>query len=444
MPRAPYCPVTRRMWEACRPFERLVHSKRLLPECLTMTNSAPVIQQTPASEAATPRAHGRSIFYLAMASFVSAATARAADPLLPEIGREFGATAGQAGLVVAAFSISYGLLQAIYGPVGDAFGKYRMVAIATFLSSLGVIATAFAGSLEVMALTRLLSGATAAAIIPLSMAWIGDVVPYEQRQSVLAKFMSGQILGLVFGQAFGGVLSEIMGWRHVFIVLALLYVLASVGLAADMFRKDHPPAVRSARGGVGRGILQMLGLLSRPWPRTVIIMVFLEGAIVFGCWAYVGSELQRRFAIGPGVAGAILAVFGFGGLVYALNARTMVARFGERGLVIWGGIGLAIAFTIIAITPVLWSAVVASAICGLSFYMLHNTLQTNATQMAPEARGSAVSLFAAALFIGQTAGVAFIAPMFDRWGGQPGLIIAAILTPVLVVWFAGRLRNRPA
>ncbi|MGV2979526.1 MFS transporter [Camelimonas sp. ID_303_24] len=402
---------------------------------------APV--HNPAQPAGSPSAPGRAILFLAMASFVSAATARVADPLLPEIGREFGATPGQAGLIVAAFSISYGLLQAVYGPVGDAFGKYRLVAIATFMSSLGVIASAFAGSLQVLALTRLLSGATAAAIIPLSMAWIGDVVPYEQRQSVLAKFMSGQILGLVFGQAFGGMLSEIMGWRQVFVVLALLYVLASAGLTADMFRKDHPPPVRSGSGGVGRGVLQMLGLLTRPWPRTVIVMVFLEGAIVFGCWAYVGSELQRRFAIGPGTAGAILAVFGFGGLAYALNARTMVKRFGERGLVIWGGVGLAIAFTLIAITPVLWSAIIASAICGLSFYMLHNTLQTNATQMAPEARGSAVSLFASALFIGQTAGVAVIGPMFDRWGGQPGLIIAAILTPLLVVWFAGRLRYRP-
>lgn len=422
----------------------------ILPEHPNMTNPAYARQQTSMTQAGeiapepgavtTP---GRSILFLALASFVSAATARVADPLLPAIGSEFGATAGQAGLIVAAFSISYGLLQAIYGPVGDRFGKYRLVAIATFLSSIGVVASAFAGSLSMLALTRLLSGATAAAIIPLSMAWIGDVVPYEQRQSVLAKFMTGQILGLVFGQAFGGMLSEIMGWRQVFVVLGLLYVLAAIGLTTDLLRKDHPQAVRSGGGGVLRGVAQMLGLLARPWPRTVIIMVFLEGAIVFGSWAYVGSELQRRFGIGPGMAGAILGVFGLGGLLYALNARILVKRFGERGLVIWGGFGIALAFAMVALTPILWSTLVASAVCGLSFYMLHNTLQTNATQMAPEARGSAVSLFASALFIGQTVGVGVVGPLFDRWGGQPGLVIAAMLTPLLALWFAGRLRNRP-
>jgi MFS transporter, YNFM family, putative membrane transport protein len=56
--------------------------------------------------------------------------------------------------------------------------------------------------------------------------------------------------------------------------------------------------------------------------------------------------------------------------------------------------------------PWLWLAVPAIACIGLGFYMLHNTLQVNATQMAPEARGLAVSLFAFFLFTGQSLGVA--------------------------------------
>ena len=56
---------------------------------------------------------------------------------------------------------------------------------------------------------------------------------------------------------------------------------------------------------------------------------------------------------------------------------------------------------------------------GLGFYMLHNTLQTNATQMVPESRGLAMSLFAFMLFSGQSVGVALAAPVMDRFGGQP-------------------------
>ena len=56
--------------------------------------------------------------------------------------------------------------------------------------------------------------------------------------------------------------------------------------------------------------------------------------------------------------------------------------------------------------------------------MLHNTLQTNATQMAPEARSTSVALFASCFFLGQSVGVGLGAPVFDYAGGLPLLLIA--------------------
>src|SRR6185436_13471785 len=60
------------------------------------------------------------------------------------------------------------------------------------------------------------------AVIPVAIAWIGDVVPYEGRQQVLARYISGQILGIVFGQAAGGMLGELIGWLHIVAGLLLL------------------------------------------------------------------------------------------------------------------------------------------------------------------------------------------------------------------------------
>ena len=56
--------------------------------------------------------------------------------------------------------------------------------------------------------------------------------------------------------------------------------------------------------------------------------------------------------------------------------------------------------------PVWWLAPLATIAIGLGFYMLHNTLQTNATQMTPQARGTAVAMFSSAIYLGQTVGVA--------------------------------------
>ena len=74
--------------------------------------------------------------------------------------------------------------------------------------------------------------------------------------------------------------------------------------------------------------------------------------------------------------------------------------------------------------------------------MLHNTLQTNATQMSPQARGTAVALFSSALYVGQSAGVAAGSLLIDRAGGPAIFVVAALLLPVLGFWFAARLRSR--
>jgi predicted MFS family arabinose efflux permease len=122
--------------------------------------------------------------------------------------------------------------------------------------------------------------------------------------------------------------------------------------------------------------------------------------------------------------------------------RVFVGRLGQTGLATGGGIVLAAAFLTLAVEPVWWIAPVAVCGIGLGFYMLHNTLQTNATQMTPQARGTAVALFSSALYLGQTAGVAASAPVIDRWGAAPIFLTAAVALIAMGFWFAHLLGQR--
>jgi predicted MFS family arabinose efflux permease len=101
-----------------------------------------------------------------------------------------------------------------------------------------------------------------------------------------------------------------------------------------------------------------------------------------------------------------------------------------------------IGFLTLAGQPVWQTAPVAVAVLGFGYYMLHNTLQTNATQMYPQARGTAVAGFSSALFLGQSAGVAIAAPMVDRAGAVPVFVMAALLWPALALWIWWRLGRR--
>ena len=77
----------------------------------------------------------RPIVLLSMASFASVATMRA-DPLLPQVAREFEVSAGEASVIATAFALAYGICQLVYGVLGDRFGKYRLVALMTVLMAI--------------------------------------------------------------------------------------------------------------------------------------------------------------------------------------------------------------------------------------------------------------------------------------------------------------------
>jgi predicted MFS family arabinose efflux permease len=380
----------------------------------------------------------RAIAILALASFASAANLRVCDPLLPQIAGELGVTIGSAAMVVMAFALAYGLCQVVVGPLSDARGKLRLVVLGSLWAGVGTMASATMPSLGPLALVRFLAGAGAAAVIPVAIAWIGDVVPYERRQTVLARYISGQILGIVFGQAAGGALGEQIGWRATLGALGLVHVAAGLLLLGEMRRLAiAPPA--SARVRWGGAMASAFGMLRSAWVRFILGITFLEGIVMFGGLAYVGAELHERFGISLTTVGAMLAAFGAGALFYSANAGTLVPRYGQSGLAAAGAISLSAGYATLALMPWVWLAPPGIALIGLGFYMLHNTLQTNATQMVPEARGLAISLFALSLFSGQSVGVALAAPVMDRYGGRPIFLVASVVILVIGFWFRRRL-----
>src|SRR5437588_3998703 len=347
----------------------------------------------------------RSIVLLAGAGFASQAMVRVTDSLLPQIAADFGTTVGQASIVVAAYSISHGSIQLIVGPVGDRFGKYRTVAAMCALATVLVALCGTAQSLSALAAARFASGAAAGWIIPISMAYVGDVTPYERRQPILARYLSGQIFGQLFGQAAGGVLGDLFGWRNVFFVLAAMFALAVAGLVTELIINPRTRAASHAKTS-GGFLADYRRVLSNPWARLVILAVFIEAAIAWGAFAYVSADLHQRFGLGFGAIGVIVGAFGVGGLLYAASVQQLVNLFGQAGLASFGGALLGVAYLVLAVGRVWWAAPAAVTAIGLGFYALHNTLQTNATQMTPDARATAVAIFSSAIYLGQMIGVA--------------------------------------
>jgi predicted MFS family arabinose efflux permease len=363
---------------------------------------------------------------------------RIADAQLPALAGGFGVSLGDAANVITVFSVAYGLMQLVFGPLADRFGKWQVVSLAVLASAATAAACALAPDFPALLWARFAAGATCAAIIPMAMAWIGDAVPYERRQEVLARFLTGQILGLAAGQWLGGLAADHGLWRAPFALLALCFLAAGVLLWRSRLAaiEAAPPQPRS-----GHPLREAAEVLRIRWARVVLSVVFLEGVAVYGALAFMATHLHLAFGMSLARAGAVVMLFAAGGLLFVMVSAPFVRRFGEVGLARAGGVSMAMALVVMAVSPVWWSAPLACTLLGAGFYMLHTTLQANATQMAPQARGAAVSLFAAGLFIGQTVGVFVGALLVEGIGTAAVLGGAGAWLLVLGLLFA-QLRRR--
>jgi predicted MFS family arabinose efflux permease len=380
-----------------------------------------------------------SLLVLGVAAFLVSADARVIDPLLRVIADDFGVKVASASLIVSAYTLPYGLFQLVYGPLGDRIGKLRVMAGTLALFALGTAACALVSSTQflLLALLRFVTGAVAAALIPLSLGYIGDKVPYEGRQVALARFMSALMLGQILSNTLGGIFGQYLGWRGIFLVFggAALVAAAALWRESQRFPEPQRPDRRFT-------LAPYLALIGRPDARLILTAVFVEGFFVFGGLAFLGASLKDRFAfLRYDQIGLMLAGYGIGGLAYSFFVRRFVARLGERGIVILGGTLLAIAYLTIAWLPNIWLFLPAIIVFGMGYFTMHGTLQTKATELSPEARGTAVSLFAFCFFIGQALGALAIGRLIGGAGYPVGFATCGIGLAVLALWTQTQLQK---
>jgi predicted MFS family arabinose efflux permease len=376
-----------------------------------------------------------------LSSFCSMASMRMCDPMLPGLGQEFAVTTGEAAHVIAAYTISYGVLQLFYGPLGDRVGPLRVIWLATLASAVLSLMTAGAPSLDALVWARAAMGAAAAGIIPLSVAWVGDHVPNAQRQEALARLMGATVFGMMVGQWFGGFVTQHWGWRFAFVGLGVLFGLAVWRMHSKLktLPRFVPPEEPVSLLNYWQSTLRLLTESRVQW---VLGATLAQGALVLGTLAFFPIRLVAHFGFSLSEAGGVMVLYGVAGLIYSQLARQSVALLGQKGLAWWGGGLIAGGMGLLALAdwPVL--AVLGCTLSGLGFYMMHNTLQMQATQMAPQAQSMAITLFACTLFFGQTVGVSLMARLLDANGLAEALLVAAAGIVVLCMVIARGVQSQ--
>ncbi len=365
---------------------------------------------------------------LAACAFASSFSLRLIDPLILPIASHFAVATSQAAMLSPAYALPYAMSQPFLGPISDRFGRLRCIRICMAGLAVTLLFGAVAPTFEALFVSRMIAGVFGGGLVPLVLAALGDAYDMAGRQVAIGRMLFALITGQMLGSIVAGFASGAFGWRSAFWISCMLAVLASA-VAWTALRATSPAA-----SGASVSFRVLYGrVFANPKARWLYPAVLVEGMLFFGFFPYAGEALLAMEPNSPrGVAtrvGFVLGAFGIGGLVYAVTVRRLIATLGVTRMCIVASLLGAGAYAVLAISVNWWQAAVAMLASGLAFYMLHNCLQTEATELAPAARGSAVALFASALFLGQGAGPLMYGPL-SKFAGHSGayLLVALALT----------------
>jgi predicted MFS family arabinose efflux permease len=366
--------------------------------------------------------------------FIVAADARVVAPLLPAIAGGFDVSIGAAGLTVAVYALAYALGQVFYGPLGDRVGKVQVIRTMLLVFAVASMLCAAAPSYPALLGLRLATGIAAAAVIPMSLAHLGDTVAgYAARQKAIGIFLSAIVSGQVLGQAIGGVLAGVFSWRAIFVLIGIV----GLGLAAAIWAFDAP----SPRCGPRlRGSFGAIFAADRP----LFVVAMAETFVFLGTFPFAASSLVEEHGASYPVVGALSALFAVGSLGTSRLLPRLGWNAGDSARFRCGALVMAAGFALLATTPGAALFGVAVLVFGVGFTLAHSTLQTRTTEVSPNTRGTAVSLFAGLANVGAALGTFAAGASIDALGFGATFAGATAALLLLAVVAPSALRARSA
>jgi predicted MFS family arabinose efflux permease len=335
---------------------------------------------------------------LSAATFLIFFQAYMVAPLIPRLSAVFGVSPPTIGLVVPAYMIPYGVATLFYGLLSDRLGR-RPIMFASLLAFVVFTAlTATTQSASQMILWRLLTGLGASGVVPLALALMGDLFPYEQRGRPLGWLFGAMAGGAAFGATVGVILGAFIGWRMLFV---------SVGVAAACvlgFLLPYGRLFPVAAGGRMLSLREVFtgyrSLLAVGRGFRTYAYVLWNGIFHGGVFAWLGLYLAQRYSLGEVGIGLALLGYGIPGFLLGPTIGRAADRWGRRRLI---PAGLAIASIAVAVLipkiPLL-AVPVAAATLSLGYDMTQPLLAGIVTDLDRKRVGQAMGLNVFALFVG--------------------------------------------
>ena len=167
-------------------------------------------------------------------------------------------------------------------------------------------------------------------------------------------------------------------------------------------------------------------IFSNPLAKYCFGAVFVEAIFMFGIFPYMALMLSKEGETRASIAGLVIAGFAIGGITYTFVVSRLLALLGEKRSMATGGMVIAFCLMVIALRAPWQIEFLNFIVLGFGFYMLHGCIHVYVTELAPTARGTAMSAHTAFFFFGQAMGPVVYGLFLDGIGLVPVLLFGAV------------------
>ncbi|WP_174049888.1 MFS transporter [Rhizobium rhizogenes] len=384
----------------------------------------------------------RAIMLLfAAASGLAVANAYFAHPMLDVMADDLGLSRAHAGLIVGATQVGYGLGLILLVPIGDLIDRRRLVIAQSLLSVAALIAIGFASSgnmlLVAMAVMGLLAVVTQAFV-----AYAASLAPPAERGHIVGVVTSGIVLGILLARTVAGTLTDLSGWRTVYLASAAATLVIVALLWKALPRQEARPASMSYPRLIG----SLFGLLvSEPalLIRGIICM------LIFANITTLLTPLVLPLSAPPfSLSHTAIGLFGLAGVAGALGA-TRAGRWTDRGLG-QRTTGISLALMLLAWGPIsllsrsiLW-LVIGVIVIDFGLQAVHVTNQAMIYRVRPDAQSRLTAGYMVFYSIGSALGSSMSTLAYAHAGWLGVCLLGAGISAAALAFWGLTLRVMPA
>lgn len=309
-------------------------------------------------------------------------------PLLPFYATKLGGSATIVGGLIAAFSLAQLASAPLWGSFSDRYGRRPALLAGLILSAVAYIIFAFAGTIWMLLLSRLVQGA-GGGTIGVVQAYVADVSNPKDRAKSLGWLSAVTSLGAVIGPAIGSALVQLWG-RHAPGLAAAGFSLLVCLFAWEFLRESTTAAVTDEHAVVtdveGSVIWNVLAHPSQPAPRLIWIYTIAIGAF-YGMAPTLPLVLQRYLPITEANVGYfVMYLGGMGFIVRSLILGKMIEKLGEANLARLGLLVLGLGLALVAAIRSYSMVIVSFTLMPLGTAFVFPSVTAMLSRVVPKAR----------------------------------------------------------